>query len=122
MDEGYTFDGTNYESFIERKRLDFDTLEATKWLGKMYPNFDAENTAATDITVEIRGQNTPGQNIDFTDNSTEVFSFNPEDTQNGYQVNTRHTGRLLNYRISSDDANEWVLSGIAFNAEAHGDR
>ena len=92
-DEGNTFNGTNFQAFVERKRTVAQADGSSKWLGTFYPIFDAE-TSSTAITISLRGQNTFVQDIDFTDRTTDVNIFNPQDTDRGYKIDPRTNGRL----------------------------
>ena len=116
MDEGNTFNGANFLAFVERKRTVAQADGSSKWLGQFYPIFDA-GTSSTAITISLRGQNTFVQDISFTDRTTDVNIFNPQDTDRGYKIDPRTSGRLINYRIETEDENTWVLSGISVMVE-----
>lgn len=114
MDEGNTFDGTTFRAFIESKRRSATEVDSSKWVGSFYPLFDANETTSTNITISLRGQNNFADDISFTDRQTDVRAFNPS---NDYKIDPRTNGRLINYRIESNDDNTWVLSGISVMVE-----
>ena len=116
MDEGNTFNGDNFLAYVERKRTVAQQDSSSKWLGQFYPIFDAE-TSSTAITISLRGQNTFVQDVDFTDRTVDVNIFNPQDTDRGYKIDPRTNGRLINYRVESNDSDTWVLSGISVMVE-----
>ena len=118
MDEGNTFNGTNFPAFVERKRTAAAADNSSKWLGQFYPIFDVETTS-NPIKISLRGQNTFVQDIDFTDRKSDVVNFNPLDTDRGYKIDPRTNGRLINYRVETDDTdpNTWVLSGVSVMVE-----
>ena len=113
-DEGSTFNGTNFLSFVESKRRAATSEGSSKWVGSFYPIFNANETTSTAITISLRGQNNFADDIDFSDRKTDVRVFNPSTS---YKIDPRTNGRLINYRVESNDANTWTFSGIGVDIE-----
>ena len=118
-DEGNTFNGNNFRAFIESRRRAATQGEASKWVGSFYPIFNANETTSTAITISLRGQNNFADDISFTDRKTDVRIFNPSTS---YKIDPRTNGRLINYRVESEDANTWTFSGIGVDIELDDNR
>ena len=114
MDEGNTFNGTNFTAFVERKRGAAKADENSKWVGSFYPLFDANYTTTTAVTISLRGQNNFANDVDLTDNRTDVRTFNP---QEDYKIDPRTNGRLINFRIETTDDQAWTLAGVSMMIE-----
>ena len=112
-DEGYTFNGTNYRSFIESKRRAASEVDASKWTGTFYPLFDSD-TRTAEFTISLRGQDNFTDDVDFTDRKTDIRTFKPASE---YKIDPRTKGRLINYRIEEEEDQPWTLSGISVNIE-----
>ena len=89
----------------------------------MYLLFDAERTSSSDFQVYMRGQNNFGEDINLTtDRNVYNQTFNPQSNTQGYKVDTRREGRLINYRIESTDDQSWLLSGISIKSGPYSGR
>ena len=121
MDEGNTFNGANFEAFLESKRTLAGDDELSKWTGKFYPTFDA-TTTTTNVTFRFRGQDNLAQDIDFNARGVDVKQFNPNGTDGAYKVEPRTNGRLMNWRMETNDAESWVLSMVSYDLAEGGNR
>lgn len=95
-----------FNSFIERKKLSSGDNSTTTLINSMYPVFD-QVPVSTDITIRCAGQNEYIKDCDLSVDNASVsntFTFLPSSgDQQSYKVDPRVEGRLLNYRVSSDD-------------------
>jgi len=83
----------------------------------IYPIFD-KVPINYDITIKVAGQNNYNDDIDLTsdDPSITTLMFLPNTNRSqGYKVDPRSYGRVLNYRITSSDY--WRLATIAVDAK-----
>jgi len=113
---------TTYPWYIERKKMTIDVGSNTH-ISSVYPIFD-KVPASADITVRVISQNNYKDDVDLSvDNSNraDTFAFLPDDQKSqGYKVDPRVTGRLLNYRITSTDYARMCAFG--FEAQPAGRR
>lgn len=117
MDRGYNmWNGTAlapYTSYISRDKLMTGDLSVTTEIDSIYPVFDTvPNDSA--ITITVTGQNTYLNNPDWSNaDGRDSFVFEPNEPRaQGYKVDPRTTGRLINYKISSTGYWRLALLGI----------
>jgi hypothetical protein len=120
------WDGTAlspYTSFIEKKKINTGDLTKNMWVSSLYPVFDKVPVDAA-ITIRVKGQNNYTSDLDMSvsDPTTkDTWVFLPNDVKaEGYKVDPRVTGRVLNYRIES--SGNWRLAAIALDAQPAGHR
>ena len=121
MDEGYSFNGSSYRSFVESKRTLAGNDELSKWTGTFYPTFDA-TTTTTGVTFRFRGQDNLAQDIDFADRTVAVNQFNPNANYGAYKIDPRTNGRLMNWQMETNDTESWVLSMVSYYLSEGGDK
>jgi hypothetical protein len=116
-DEGYQmWNGSalaDYTSYLSREKLNSGDTLGSMYINSITPIFDeVPNDAAINITVT--GQNNYIASADWSNTSgRDLFEFLPNNTSNqGYKVDPRTTGRLLNYKVSSTDYWRLALIGI----------
>ena len=114
MDTGTQFNGTEFTAYVERKRLDpAQMLDAAKWIKAIYPQFDPDGTSTNSVDITVLGQNTTGQDKDFTTaTGRDKHTFN---IAKDYKVDPRESGRLLNLRVESSGAGSWRLAGYSLD-------
>ena len=104
-DIGNTFNGTNFEAYVEKRIINFGDLSTSEQTEAFYPLMDGSGS----VQLDFLGTDAVGEPVDFsTDNR--VFSC-PFDITTEYKVDPRQTGRFLNFRLSSNDNNNWRLAG-----------
>lgn len=101
----------SYDSYIERKKLNIGDPGSSIGIYKLLPIFDSIPESAA-ITVRVTGQDNYVKDVDLSvPNSNSDFHIYPTtDGNQSYKVDPRVGGRLLNYRITSNDY--WRLSSI----------
>jgi len=114
----WTGSALNYfESYIEKKRLNTGDVSGSSLVTSIYPIFD-KVPINSDITIKVAGQNNYNDDIDLTSDdpaiTTLMFLPNTNRSQ-GYKVDPRSYGRVLNYRISSSEY--WRLATMAVDAK-----
>lgn len=108
---------TSYESYIEKKRLNTGDLAGSVMVTSIYPIFD-KVPSNSNIEIRVLNQNNYNSDIDLTSSNPDVavFEFLPNNTRaQGYKVDPRSYGRVLNYRITSSDY--WRLATVAVDAK-----
>jgi hypothetical protein len=108
---------SQFESYIEKKRLNTGDVSGSSLVTSIYPIFD-KVPINSDITIKVAGQNNYNDDIDLTSDdpaiTTLMFLPNTNRSQ-GYKVDPRSYGRVLNYRISSSEY--WRLATMAVDAK-----
>ncbi len=110
-DTGYTFNAVNYNSFIERRGLTFDTLNV-KEVNRIYPYVAAAD--GTVMTISVGG----------TDNSRDTPVYDEFTYTVGQQdwVDIRARGRFLAIKFEDTTNSPWRLSGYDMELNAVGER
>ena len=104
-----------YSSYVERKKLNTGDIPGSTLISSFYPVFDKvpDNTS---INIKVTGQNNYIDSTDLSVVDGDVFVFEPSNQRSqGYKVDPRINGRVLNYRISSTDY--WRLALFAIDAK-----
>jgi hypothetical protein len=104
-------------SYVSREKLNTGETLITSYINSISPIFDkVSESSSVDITVT--GQNNFTNEADFSNTSgRDKFVFLPNDERNqGYKVDPRTSGRLLNYKISSQGPWRLALLGIDVSA------
>jgi len=107
-----------YTSYIEKKKLNTGDVSGSTMISAVYPIFDQVPNNAN-ITVRVIGQNNYVDNIDLSIDDpdlkdTFVFLPNNEKSQ-GYKVDPRVYGRVMNYRITT--TGYWRLATMALDSK-----
>jgi len=103
-----------YDSYIAREKLNSGDTLGSVYISGITPVFDNVPVDAS-INITVTGQNNYVSNADWSNASgRDTLEFLPnDDSSQGYKVNPRTTGRLLNYKISS--ASYWRLALIGID-------
>jgi len=100
-----------FTSYVEKRKLNTGDTTGSALISSIYPIFDMVPVDAN-ITISVIGQSNLISTPAYT--SADQFIFQPSnDKAQGYKVDPRVNGRLLNFRISS--TNYWRLPIIAFD-------
>jgi hypothetical protein len=109
---------TSFTSYIEKLKMNTGDITGSSLISSLYPIFDKVPTDAN-ITIRVRGQNNYTDYVDLsTDdpNLKDTFVFKPDEQKSqGYKVDPRINGRVLNYRITSEGY--WRLALIGVDAK-----
>lgn len=116
-DDSYVmWNGTNlvpYESYIEKRKLNTGQVSASSLINSLYPVFDTV-PLDSEINIYVKAQNNYVDNPEFT--SEDLFVFEPNNQRSqGYKVDPRVNGRIMNFKISS--MGNWRLPLYAFDAK-----
>ncbi len=104
---------SSYSSFIEKKKLNTGDVKGSTLLSSMYTIFDHTITDGS-INIYVRGQNNYNDDVTFT--SEDLFIFQPDNKRaQGYRIDPRVNGRVLNFRIQSDSY--WRFPMYDFDAK-----
>jgi hypothetical protein len=103
----------SYESFIEKRKMNTGNTSLSTLISSVYPVFDKVPSTVA-ITISVKGQNNHTDNVVFDSGDVWVFEPNVNRAQ-GYKVDPRVNGRVMNFRISSQDY--WRLPLYAFDAK-----
>jgi len=105
-----------YPSFVEKKKLIAGDLETSMLIETLYPVFD-ETPADASISITVVAQNNYSIDTDLDNpDPRNVFEFLPDDERSqGYKVDPRVNGRLINFRLSSEG--NWRLASIGIGAK-----
>jgi len=110
---------TTYTSYIEKKKLNTGDVTGSSFVNSIYPIFDKVPSDAS-ITVRVVGQNNYVDDVDLSVDDPDLkdtFTFLPNNPKSqGYKVDPRVNGRVLNYRISS--SGPWRMSMMALDVKA----
>jgi len=119
-DEYLMWDGTAlvaYESYVEKKKLNTGDVTGSSLVSAIYPIFDTVPVDAN-IIIRVIGQNNYVKDVDLSVDDPllkDTFVFKPnEEKSQGYKVDPRVNGRVLNYRITS--TGYWRLAAFALDA------
>lgn len=104
-------------SYVEKKQLNTGDIMGSTIVNSIYPVFDKVPLTSA-ITIRVIGQNNYIEEHDLsTAGIRDTFVFLPNlVTAQGYKVDPRVDGRVLNYRIEALDY--WRLGTILINAAA----
>ncbi len=103
----------SFDSYIEKRKLNTGDLMGSTAIKAIYPVFD-NVPAATDINISVLSQNNYIDNPAYT--STDVYVFEPDNPRSqGYKVDPRTNGRVLNYKIQS--TGYWRLCTFSLDAK-----
>jgi hypothetical protein len=107
-----------YESYIERKKLNTGDVTGSTLISAIYPIFDHVPSNAN-ITIRIQGQNNYVKDVDLSVDAVDLkdtFTFLPNNEKSqGYKVDPRVNGRVLNYRITS--TGYWRLASFSLDVK-----
>lgn len=107
-----------YESYVEKKKLNTGDVTGSSLISSIYPIFDKVPTTAA-IVIRVLGQNNYVDDLDLsvdTPNIKDTFMFLPNNERSqGYKVDPRLNGRVLNFRITSEDY--WRLAAFSIDAK-----
>lgn len=122
-DVSYQFSGTDYVSYVERKELPFQPDFNTETLHSVA--LLAEGGTAT-LRLRVDGTNYPGKNADLTASGVLVNDYT---VQSEYKIDTRVSGRFLNYRLddaaadnTAANSKEWTVSAMQLGLTLGGTR
>jgi len=108
----------SYTSYLERKKLNTGDVTGSTLLSAIYPIFDTV-PFDSNITIRVVGQNNYVNDIDLSVDNPDLkdtFTFLPNNERSqGYKVDPRVNGRVLNYRITS--TGYWRLATFALDAK-----
>jgi hypothetical protein len=103
---------TTFTSYIEKLKLNTGDTTGSSLISSIYPVFDKVPSDAN-ISISVLGQNNFVDTVTFTSN--DLFTFLPNNQKaQGYKVDPRVNGRVLNYRISS--TGYWRMATFALDA------
>jgi hypothetical protein len=102
-----------YESYIEKRKLNTGQVSASSLINSLYPVFDTV-PVDSEINIYVKAQNNYVDNPEFTTDDLFVFEPNNQRAQ-GYKVDPRVNGRIMNFKISS--MGNWRLPLYAFDAK-----
>lgn len=98
---------TSYESFVEKKKLNIGDLKGSNLITSVYPVFDSVPSETT-LNISCKGQNNYTADVSY--DAGDVFVFEPSNERSqGYKVDPRTNGRLMNLKISSNGHWRFVL-------------
>jgi len=123
-DDVYTmWNGTelaSYVSYAEKLKMNTGDTSGVAFVNSIHPVFDSV-PALGNITIRVSGQNNYVDNADLSVASSSDFVFTPDSAvSQGYKVDPRKTGRVLNYRITASGL--WRLATFAFDVAQTGRR
>jgi hypothetical protein len=106
-------------SYVERVGMTVDgnpfTHASIQGLAPLLESLDT-NPVGPEIYIQVTGQNIYDQVANwYNPSNREVFTINPRDTNTGYMVNPRISGRFLNWRLWSD--RPWRLSFMVMDVK-----
>jgi hypothetical protein len=106
-----------YNSFVERKKFVTGDLESSTEIDAVYPIFDSV-PSNSEIEIIVTGQNNYTIDDDLNNpDPRDIFVFQPNNARaQGYKVDPRVSGRLVNYKLSSEGS--WRLATIGIGAKA----
>ncbi len=104
---------TNYISFVEKKKLNTGDIKGSSLISTLYTVFDNVPVDSS-INIYVKGQNNYTDNVEFTGSDLFVFQPNSGGSQ-GYKVDPRTNGRVMNFRIES--TGYWRLPIYDFDAK-----
>jgi len=109
----------SYTSYIEKKKLNTGDVTGSSLINSIYPIFDKVPNDAS-ITIRVVGQNNYIDDVDLSADDPDLkdtFTFLPNNQKSqGYKVDPRVNGRIINYRISS--TGPWRMAMMALDAKA----
>jgi hypothetical protein len=106
-----------YTSYIEKKKLNTGDTTGSTLISAIYPIFDQVPSDAA-IIIRVVGQNNYVKDVDLSIDDPDLkdtFTFLPNNERSqGYKVDPRVNGRVLNYRITSPGY--WRLASFSLDA------
>ncbi len=113
---GYTFNGTEYTSYLERESLSV----TPEFYTEAFSSIALLTQGTGTLNVKTIASNSPGAAIDFT-SPTVTGTFN---VASSYKSDSRLNGRFVSYRIDdgTTTTTSWNLSGIQIEVQDGGTR
>ena len=113
---GYTFNGTEYTSYLEREGLSV----TPEFYTEQFSSIALLTQGTGTLNVKTIASNSPGAAIDFT-SPTVTGTFN---VASSYKSDSRLNGRFVSYRIDdgTTTTTSWNLSGIQIEVQDGGTR
>ena len=113
---GYTFNGTEYTSYLEREGLSV----TPEFYTEQFSSIALLTQGTGTLNVKTIATNSPGAAIDFT-SPTVTGTFN---VASSYKSDSRLNGRFVSYRIDdgTTTTTSWNLSGIQIEVQDGGTR
>jgi hypothetical protein len=109
-----------YTSYVERKLLNTGDVTSIVHISTLYPILDSV-PVDQDVIVSVEGQDNYLKNVDLSAGGGIDFVFKPNNqSAQGYKVDPRKTGRVLNYRLSSNGP--WRMAAFAIDLAPTGRR
>jgi hypothetical protein len=106
-----------YSSYLEKKKLNTGDVTGSSIITAIYPIFD-QVPGDSNIIIRVVGQNNYVDNVDLSVDDPDLkdtFTFLPNNQKSqGYKVDPRVNGRVMNYRITATDY--WRLATFAIDA------
>ncbi len=91
---------SSFTSYIEKRKLNTGDITSSSLINTIYTVFDSVPVDAS-INVYVKGQNNYIDDIVFT--ADDLFVFQPSNQKSqGYKVDPRVNGRVMNFKISSE--------------------
>ena len=119
MDDGYSMydtsasEYTDYDSYIERRRLFADDPFGNILISGLSPVLEVNNDSDC-VSIYVTSQNAYDKLPDYSNISgRDMFLILPRSEAQGYKVDPRTVGRFLNYKITSDKY--WKLSFLGMD-------
>jgi hypothetical protein len=108
-----------YTSYVEKKKLNTGDVTGSSFINSIYPIFDNVPNDAS-ITIRVIGQNNYVEDVNLAVDDPDLkdtFTFLPNNQRSqGYKVDPRINGRIINYRISS--TGPWRMPMMVLDAKA----
>mgnify|MGYP000050043025 CR=1 FL=1 len=109
IDIGMTFDGVEYQSFVERLSMPLGSYSEVKTIRSVWPNIDGQT--GTVIKIRIGGQMHFDDPIAWSSEGT--YTIGTDDRFDSFA-----TGRLISFRLLTETGGKWTLHGIGFESKA----
>jgi len=108
----------SYTSYVEKKKLNTGDVTGSSLITALYPMFDTV-PIDSNITIRVVGQNNYVKDVDLSVDDPDLkdtFTFLPNNEKSqGYKVDPKVNGRVINYRITANDY--WRLAMMALDAK-----
>jgi len=104
---------SNFTSYIEKLKLNSGDIKGSSLITSLYTVFDHTPNGGS-INIYVKGQNNYNDTVTF--DSTDMFVFQPDNPKSqGYKVDPRVNGRIMNFKIESNSY--WRLPLYDFDAK-----